>query len=36
MSGTLKVLPLVPASDEERAQIRATLEHHGLLKATGA
>jgi 4-hydroxy-tetrahydrodipicolinate synthase len=29
-------LPLVEADDEERAQIRAVLEHHGLLASAGA
>jgi 4-hydroxy-tetrahydrodipicolinate synthase len=29
-------LPLVPASDEERGEVRAALERHGLLVAGGA
>jgi hypothetical protein len=29
-------LPMVPASEDERAAIRAALEKHGLLVAGGA
>ncbi|HSI79294.1 MAG TPA: 4-hydroxy-tetrahydrodipicolinate synthase [Solirubrobacterales bacterium] len=35
IGGTLR-LPLVPATDAERATVRAALEHQGLLSAAGA
>lgn len=35
IGGTMR-LPLVPASDDERAQLRAALERHGLLSPAGA